>query len=301
VTTRGTPRGTTHATTRVAIRAQAKLNLWLRVLAKEESGYHTIETLFHRIELADEVAVTLTSGGDRTIACSEDVGPAQENLAYRAAQLYCEMTDWATGFHIGINKRIPASGGLGGGSADAAATLLALNAMSPRPQDAAELAEMGTQIGADVPFLLTEAAAALAWGHGNRILTLRALPQKHVALVVPPFGLSTAEVYQSGLPGHARSPERLSIGDLADWTRIATMAGNDLGGSPVVRRHSQLASAVAALRAAGAIMAEMTGSGSVLFGIFDSRPDAAALAQVTGCRVVLTKTALNVEALRRLD
>lgn len=293
--------GTTRGTTRVAIRAQAKLNLWLRVLAKEESGYHTIETLFHRVELADEVSVTLTRSGERTIACSADVGPAHENLAYRAGLLYCNTIDWPTGFHIGINKRIPARGGLGGGSADAAAVLLALNAMSSRPQDAAELAEVGTQIGADVPFLLTDAPAALAWGRGNRMLTLPALPQKHVALAVPAFGLSTAEVYQSGLPGQARSPARVSAGDLADWDRIASLAGNDLGGSPVVRRHSQLAGAVGALRSAGAIMAEMTGSGSVLFGIFDSRPDEETLARATGCRIVLTKTALNVEALRRLD
>lgn len=298
---RVTTPATTRGTTRVAIRAQAKLNLWLRVLATEESGYHTIETLFHRVELADEVAVTLTGSGERTIACSEDVGPAHENLAYRAALLYCEAAEWPAGFHIGINKRIPAGGGLGGGSADAAATLVALNAVSPRPQDSGELAAMGTQIGADVPFLLSDSVAALAWGRGDRMLTLPALPQKHVALVVPAFGLSTAEVYRSGVLGQARGPERLAPGDLAHWDRIAALAGNDLGATAVVRRHPELARAIGALRAAGAIMAEMTGSGSVLFGVFESRPDDRALAQATGCRIVLTKTALNVEALRRLD
>src|SRR6185437_3100726 len=184
-------------TTSVAVRAQAKLNLWLHVMAREDSGYHTIETLFHRIELADDVVVTLAPPGERVISCSEDVGPAHENLAFRAAQLYTGTQDWPTGFRIEITKRIPAAGGLGGGSADAAATLLALNAMSPRVRNFAELAELGSRVGADVPFLLTDAPKALAWGRGDRMLTLPALPQRYVALVVPPFGISTAEAYAS--------------------------------------------------------------------------------------------------------
>lgn len=288
-------------TTRVAVRAQAKLNLWLHVMAREESGYHTIETLFHRIELADDVLVTLAPPGERTVTCSEDVGPAQENLAFRAAQLYCGTADWPTGFHIEITKRIPASGGLGGGSADAAATLLAMNAMSPRTWGEIELADMGAQLGADVPFLLTDAPKALAWGHGDRMLKLPALPQRHVALVVPDFPIGTPEVYQSLWRETWNHPGQLSIGDLTNWSRIAQLSRNDLGRSLVVRRHTQLADSIAALHAAGAIMAEMTGSGSVLFGIFDSQPDAQALEGATGCRVVLTRTALNVEAPRRLD
>ena len=287
-------------TKRVALRAQAKLNLWLHVTAREESGYHTIETLFHRIELADDVVVTLAPLGERIVLCSEDVGPAHENLAYRAAQLYCGTLDWATGFRIEITKRIPASGGLGGGSADAAATLLALNAMSPRTRNETELAELGSQLGADVPFLLTDAPNALAWGRGDRMLKLPALPQRHVALVVPSFGISTAEAYQSLLPGHHRV-RQIAISDLTDWTAIARLAHNDLSRSLFVRRHQQLSEAVTALRAAGAVIAEMTGSGSVLFGIFDAEPDAAALEQATGCKVLLTRTAPSVETLRRLD
>lgn len=288
-------------TTRVSVRAQAKLNLWLHVMAREESGYHSIETLFHRIELADDVLVTLAPPGEQIITCSEDVGPAHENLAYRAAQLYCGTLDWPTGFHIEITKRIPARGGLGGGSADAAATLLALNAMSPRERVEAELAELGAQLGADIPFLLTDAPKALAWGHGDRMLKLPALPQRHVALVVPPFGVSTAEAYRSLSLDPLHPSAQLSVSDLTNWTTIARLARNDLSRSLVVRDDPRLAGSITALRTAGAIIAEMTGSGSVLFGIFESEPDAEALERATGCRVMVTRTALNVEAVRRLD
>jgi 4-diphosphocytidyl-2-C-methyl-D-erythritol kinase len=287
-------------TTSVAVRAQAKLNLWLHVLAREDNGYHTIETLFHRIELADDVVVTLAEPGVREIACSEDVGPAHENLAYRAAQMYTGRQDWPTGFRIEITKRIPAGGGLGGGSADAAATLLGFNAIAPHACTEAELADMGAELGADVPFLVSTAARALAWGRGDRILDLPALPQRHVALVIPSFGISTAEAYSS-LSANERGPSHLRMNDLADWKAITHLARNDLSRSLLAARYPLLREVVATLRAAGATIAEMTGSGSVLFGIFASQPDAAALERATGCRVVLTKTALTVEPPRALD
>lgn len=287
-------------TTSVAVRAQAKLNLWLHVMAREDSGYHTIETLFHRIELADDVVVTLAPPGERVISCSEDVGPAHENLAYRAALAYCGPLEWTTGFRIEITKRIPAGGGLGGGSADAAATLLALNEMSPRKLTTAELAALGSRLGADVTFLVTGALRALAWGRGDRMLALPPLPQRHVALVIPSFGISTAEAYAPPLLRDPR-PGQVTMGDLADWAAVSRLAHNDLSRSLVALGYPLLREVTKTLRAAGASIAEMTGSGSVLFGIFDAEPDAGALARATGCRVVLTRTALNVEGVRRLD
>lgn len=287
-------------TTRVSVRAQAKLNLWLHVMAREESGYHTIETLFHRIELADDVVVTLAPPGERTITCSEDVGPAQENLAYRAAQLYCGTLDWPSGFKIEIFKRIPARGGLGGGSADAAATLQALNVMSPTKLNDLELSELGAQLGADVPFLLADAPKALAWGRGDRMLKLAALPQRHVALVVPPFGISTANAFNTfHFPN--RHLGQLVPSDLTDWGSISHLGQNSLRRALAVVQQPRVAEAVSTLRSAGALMADMTGSGSVVFGIFDEQPDAEALALATGCAIVLTRTALNVEAVRLLD
>jgi 4-diphosphocytidyl-2-C-methyl-D-erythritol kinase len=288
-------------TTRVSIAAQAKLNLWLRILAKEASGYHSIETLFHRLELHDDVIVSLSPNGERTIHCSEDVGPGADNLAYRAAVLYAEALSWPIGFHIEITKRIPAAGGLGGGSADAAATLVALNAMSPSKLEEAELCALGARLGADVPFLVTRDVAALAWGRGDRLLAVPALPQKHVALAVPGFGISTADAYRTVPARPPRAAEELSAIDVRDWPDVVKRAGNDLSASEAVGRQEAIARAISALRAAGASMAEMTGSGSVVFGVFDFLPDREALELATGCRVTVTRTALNVEGPSRLD
>ncbi len=291
---------TTCLPTRIAIRAQAKLNLWLRVLAREASGYHSIETLFHRIELADEIVVTLRAEIERSVECSEDVGPASENLAFRAAELYCWTAGWPNGFHISITKQIPARGGLGGGSADAAAVLIAFNEMAPNKLPRPRLAELGASLGADVPFLLSRAPAALAWSHGDRLLALPALPQRHVALVIPDIGISTAAAYASFTLEPAL-PETLTLPQLSAWEGVIGLARNDLSRSDVAIAEPAVARCIAELRAAGAVMAEMTGSGSVVFGIFESRPDPVALECATGCRVVLTRTSEQVDGPLRLE
>lgn len=291
---------TTPAATRVVVRAHAKVNLWLRVIAREADGYHGIETHFHRLELADDVTVSLAPHGRRSVECSVDVCPPRENLAYRAAESYCAAQEWATGFHIGIVKRIPAAGGLGGGSADAAATLRALNALSPRAFTDAELSELGARLGADVPFLLTDAPAALAWGHGDRMLELPALPQRWIALVVPPFGISTAESYRT-VPISEFRPGTITVPDLTDWAGVARLGGNDLSQAAPAAREGGLERAATVLRDSGARLAGMTGSGSVVFGVFESEPDARALESATGWEVIVTRTSLGVEAPHRLD
>ena len=289
-----TDRASGVAMSSVSVRAQAKLNLWLHVLAREDSGYHSIETLFHRIDLADEVTVTLAHPSERRVRCSEDVGAEADNLAYRAAAMFTEHTGWDTGFDISIEKHIPSRGGLGGGSADAAATLLAMNAMCPSRMPDAALAALALKTGADVPFLISGAPCALAWGRGERLLALPALPQRHVALVVPAFGVSTAEAYAS-VPDRNGAIPQFSVQSLTDWGEIAHHASNDLSHSSAAR-HEVLGKAVGDLVAAGASMAGMTGSGSVIFGIFDSEPDAGSLERATGCRVILTRTSTAVDA-----
>ena len=126
------------------VAAQAKLNLFLRVLAREDSGYHQIETLFCRIALADEVTVRVLPSGRSVESHGQWVpagglGPPDKNLAWRAAAAYAEVTGFPAGFHISIEKRIPVGAGLGGGSADAGAVLRALNALNPRPLPSADL------------------------------------------------------------------------------------------------------------------------------------------------------------------
>src|SRR2546429_4494423 len=132
--------------------AQAKINLSLRVLAKEADGFHSIETVFLRIALGDDVRVHIREM-TRTLRCGVMRGqPEEENLAYRAAALYSEVTGWPHGFEIVIKKRIPISGGLGGGSADAAAVLRILNTLAERPLPNEKLRELALRLGSDVPF-----------------------------------------------------------------------------------------------------------------------------------------------------
>jgi 4-diphosphocytidyl-2-C-methyl-D-erythritol kinase len=281
--------------TTAIVHAQAKINLRLAILAREASGYHGIETIFHRLALADEVRVSLRPTGTRELRCSVDVGPVKQNLAYRAAMAYVEAAAWSTGFAIDIVKAIPARGGLGGGSADAAATLRALNALAPSPLSSAHLFTIAARLGADVPFLTSDAAMALAWGRGERMVALDPLPTRWVALVTPEVGISTADAYQwiadARMTGEYRpDPLVLHPWQLTNWSELAPLVHNDF--TPVVaERHPFIARGIEALRSAGASMAEMSGSGSTLFGIFEGEPDRDAIAHQAGAAVLVTTTA----------
>jgi 4-diphosphocytidyl-2-C-methyl-D-erythritol kinase len=211
--------------------AQAKVNLFLRVLAREASGYHQLETLFQRLELGDDVRVRV-GGSGRTLDCrGADVGPLERNLAWRAALAYAEATGWPDGFAIEVDKRIPPGGGLGGGSADAGAVLRCLNALAPTPRSPTELLAIAAPLGADVPFLTAEAPLALAWGRGERMLALPPLPVRRVHLALFGEGVSTAEAFAAlaerrGEGARVRpilwTPERL-----ARWDDVALVATND--------------------------------------------------------------------------
>ena len=292
------------------VTAHAKVNLILRVLSREESGFHTLETLFARLAIGDTITVRITDSG-RSVDCDTDIpGPSEHNLAYRAALAFAQSTGWPKGFAVEIEKRIPIGGGLGGGSADAGAVLRALAALSPHQVREAQLLAIAATLGADVPYLTTAAPLALAWGRGERILALPSLPECEVLLVLPDFSVSTAAAYSwlaaartaarapssdsstteaaAGEAGRSHPvPQLLSLGDLATWASIASLAANDFE-SVVSERHPEIAAAISALRAAGASISLMSGSGSTVFGIFDSPPSALSLPG--GARVVRTRT-----------
>lgn len=281
--------------------AQAKVNLFLRVLAREASGYHSIETLFLRLELGDVVRVRVGSGAERAIHChgpacpAEGLGAAERNLAYRAAAAYAEATGWPRSFAIEVEKHIPVGGGLGGGSADAGAVLRLLEAMAPRPAGAETIAKIAARLGADVPFLASESAYSLAWGRGERLLELRPPARKQVELLIPPFGVSTQWAYEQLAAAWGEPPPRparYSLADLTAWKQLASIAGNDL--EPVVSaKHPQIAACVVALRARGARIAMLSGSGSSVFGIVDRWSDGVSHAP-PGVASVRTRTATRV-------
>lgn len=290
--------------TAASVEAQAKLNLFLRVVAREADGHHQLETLFARIELADSVRV-MTDTKVRELACTGiDAGPTERNLAYRAALAFIEAARWPSGFRIEVEKRIPVGGGLGGGSADAGAVLRALNALAPAPLGPEALATVAFRLGADVPFLATDAALALAWGRGERLLALRSLPAREVLLCLPPFGVETKAAFGwfAAAPRDAglHAPRALSIDDLDRWDAVSRLAGNDLE-EPVIARHGEIAGCRDALASAGARIARMSGSGSTVFGVFDRRPAAELPGLPTGVRVVPTRTCTSAAPVRMLD
>jgi 4-diphosphocytidyl-2-C-methyl-D-erythritol kinase len=284
--------------TEARVVAQAKVNLMLRVLAREASGYHQIETLFLRLALADDVIVRIAPG-DRTLDCrGADVGPTERNLAYRAAMAYAEARGWPAGFQIEIHKHIPVGGGLGGGSADAAAVLRALVALDPDPIPPDSLIALAGRLGADVPFLTADCGAALAWGRGDHLLALPAPPSRSVLLYLPPFGVPTAAAYgwvaeaQAGRTAPARL---IPPHALTDWEWLTVYGGNDFE-EPVRARHPEIHIALSALRSLdGVVLARMTGSGSTVFGILDANADATIMASrlraLLPGTVVVTSTA----------
>lgn len=291
------------SSTAVSVEAQAKLNLRLCVLARESSGYHQLESLFIRINLADTVRVA-TDTKTRSLDCAGLDLPAEQNLAYRAAVAFLDATRWDTGFHIAIEKRIPSGGGLGGGSADAGAVLRALNALAPSPLAAPELMTIALRLGADVPFLTADATLAMAWGRGERLLALRPLPAREVLLALPPFGVNTAAAFgwhAEASQGQAlEAPAPLSLDELDRWDAVAKLARNDLE-AVVFAKHPEIAQCVASLGAAGARIARMSGSGSTAFGIFDRRFLMEPTGFPAGTRLVQTRTSTSVAAVKALD
>jgi 4-diphosphocytidyl-2-C-methyl-D-erythritol kinase len=285
------------------VAAQAKLNLGLRILARERSGYHEIETLFARIALADTVTVRPGDEVRSLVVHGLASGAERENLAYLAAAAYSEATGWPGGFEIEIEKRIPVGGGLGGGSADAGAVLRALNALAPHPVSDAELLRIALTIGSDVPYLTTTEPFALAWGRGERMLSLPALPERTVLLVLPGFAVSTADAFGwivSSRPVDVLSPRLVSVAELTSWETLQPHVVNDF--EPVVcERYPDAASTLAQLRAAGATIAGMSGSGSTMFGVVPLFSDTAALVSALPGTVVPTRTVTRVAAVELVE
>lgn len=296
----------------VQVAAQAKINLRLRILAREATGYHQIETIFHRIALADVVRVRRT-GGERSLDITGDVdmsalGPTERNLAWRAAELYLSTTGMSGGLAIEIDKHIPIGGGLGGGSADAGAVLRALDAMAERPLGEAQLIRLAAVLGSDVPFLASEHAFALAWGRGERMLALSPPPMRDVRLLLPPFAVNTGEAYGWIAADRERANatwDALVLHPLQfeGWDSLARIAINDFE-TPVVRRHPAIAHALTAQRGDASVqLAMLSGSGSSMFAIGrgDVLLGAGRVMDDAGMRSVMTRTILRVEPPTRIE
>ena len=280
--------------------AQAKVNLVLRVLAREASGYHSIETVFLRLDLGDGVQVRTASSGravDFAGPAMPDsgLGPAEKNLAYRAALAYQEATGWPGGFAIEVDKRIPVGAGLGGGSADAGAVLRCLDALSPTPLGR-RLVEIAAPLGSDVPFMTIDSPMALGWSRGERLHPVRPLEPRPVALLKPPFSVATADAYAwlaADRGPYVPKGAALEPDILATWEAVSAIATNDFQ-AVVGGRHPELLEMVDDLASRGALFSMLAGSGSAVFGVFSSPPDGAAIARDNECDVLITRTSDRV-------
>jgi 4-diphosphocytidyl-2-C-methyl-D-erythritol kinase len=261
----------------ITLTAHAKINLFLRVLSREDTGYHGIETLFCKISIADTLTVAPADG--RTVALTsegEACGPAAENLATRAAELVLQATGNRTGVAIHLVKRVPAQAGLGGGSSDAAAALEGVNQLLGNPIPRHELLQLGSRLGADVPFFLSGASLALGWDRGDRLYRLTALPPAPGLLLIPPVGVSTAQAYKWVDAARADAGRRgavaLDAEGCGSWGSVARMAGNDFEGA-VFGREPSVREAFEKLAGTHPLVCRLSGSGSALFAIYRNAGD----------------------------
>jgi 4-diphosphocytidyl-2-C-methyl-D-erythritol kinase len=178
------------------LNAYAKINLTLDVLGDRSDGYHDVETVMHTVELHDSLILRENENGITIRCASTDVPADTQNIVYRAAQLLRETFQIPRGVEVELTKVIPISSGLGGGSSDAAVTLLGLAQMWKLRLTERQLVELASKIGSDVPFFLA-GGAALAMGRGERIRNLRPLPTTWVVLARPPIPVSTEWAYKT--------------------------------------------------------------------------------------------------------
>jgi len=250
----------------------AKVNLFLKVLGKREDGYHDIATLMQRISLCDEMDISLRSR-DIRVRCPGTSLPEDEgNIVYRAARLFLLRARSGQGVDITLRKKIPIEAGLGGGSSNAATTLLALNGLLGTPFGDGELMKMGAEIGADVPFFIF-GRTAWAFGIGDRLEAADEVPKMWFVLLNPGFGLSTKRVYESLNLGLTKEAIRFSIQTFLTAGDVAKGLHNDLE-TAAAGMHPLILELKKTLMEHGALGSLMSGSGATVFGLFADEQDA---------------------------
>ena len=261
--------------------AFAKLNLTLDVLGKREDGYHDLQSVMQTISIRDDIEIDIGTGKPWKLLCTDESIPTDEkNLAWKAAKVYCDaMGKDPNGLEIRITKRIPSGAGMGGGSADAAAVLRALNRHYGEPLSILALAELGAQVGSDVPFC-TVCGTAMVEGRGERLRKLPDMPDCIFVVCKPEFSVSTPELYKkidetviAHRPDNRAMESALLAGDLE------LIAGNlwNVFDPIVTQDHLELNYIKSICNTYGAMNQMMTGSGSAVFAIMPNFEYAAVL------------------------
>jgi 4-diphosphocytidyl-2-C-methyl-D-erythritol kinase len=245
--------------------APAKLNLFLHVTGRRADGYHLLETVFQLIDLSDRVDLSRRDDGEIELIDPIAGVPPDQDLTIRAARLLAQETGCRLGVRIGLRKRIPMGGGLGGGSSDAATVLLGLNRLWGLSLDRRTLMRIALKLGADVPFFIF-GRTAYATGVGERLRPC-AQPQRHFVVLAPPVAVATASVFAA--PELTRDTKPLTIAGLSRGDRVFS-GRNDLEPVVMASRHEvrqshRIFREVAEQQGAKASLVRMTGSGSCLF------------------------------------
>jgi len=270
----------------IKLPAFAKINLDLKVLGRRADGYHEIRTIFQTITLRDNLTFETTDDGRLELACTDPSIPTDEsNLVLRAAHALRERFGASLGARVRLEKRVPAGGGLGGGSSDAAATLIALSRLWNLKADVFGLSELGARLGADVPFFLT-GGTALGKGTGTDIEPLEDAPETHLVVVTPDVQVSTAEAYKAlGAPALTKDDALVNLSvsrteaDFPD--SLCDVMSNDFE-AVVVRLYPEIGRAREKLVGAGALRASLSGSGSSVYGLFENELEAGRAAEALG-------------------
>ncbi len=289
----------------VMVRAHAKINLDLRVLGTRSDGFHELRTVFQALALHDMIEC-VPRPGPFTIECETAGVPLdRSNLVWRAAESLwrsLRREGPVRDVLVRLHKRIPLQGGLGGGSTDAAATLVALAHAWRVPLRPSQFVDVAATLGADVPFFLS-GGTALGLGRGDEIYPLADLPRHWVVLLVPGFGVASVDAYSwyderdAGRGPMVREAQYVP----GPWPSRAAQMINDLE-APIARHHPEIEQMKTALRRAGALAAAMSGSGSTVFGLFQKRKDAVLAVERlsgSGWRVILTESLGRGEYWRR--
>jgi 4-diphosphocytidyl-2-C-methyl-D-erythritol kinase len=252
--------------------APAKINLFLRVLRKRADGYHDIVSLMQKITLYDELIFSPRSQGVVLNCPGTNLPTNDNNLVIRAVKAIFDYCDYQSGMEITLVKKIPLTAGLGGGSSDAATTLIALNQICSLKLKKDELIKLGAKIGADVPFFVF-GNNALASGVGDQLESLQTLPKLNLVLIKPQFELSTKMVYENLNLRLTRGKNNYSIPRFLKMGDIIRELHNDLE-SVSLEMHPELADLKKMLLRHGALGALMSGSGPTVFGIFRNGKEA---------------------------
>lgn len=253
------------------LKSPAKVNLRLDILKRRDDGYHEIRTIFQKISLYDTLSVSFKKEKGISITTDHpDLPVGKENLVYRAAQMVLKKSDYEGGLDIAIRKKIPLGAGLGGGSSNAATVLKALNQLLELHLPMKELMNMGSSIGADVPFFFLK-GAAIATGIGERLKRIE-LPDLWYVLINPGFEVSTRWAYQNFMLTKRRFHFNLRRFGRTP-AGISRLLWNDLEGV-VCKKYPQIEVMKQMVLSSGALGALMTGSGPTVFGVFSVRQDA---------------------------